>query len=272
MTAVRLERRGPVARVVLDRADRLNAFDGAMRDELLEALRRAVEDPAARVVVLTGAGRAFCAGADVAYLHELFEARDAERFAALVDAGREAALLLRRARQPVIAAVNGPAAGGGANLALACDLRIAADTASIGQTFSRIGLHPDWGGTFFLPRIAGASRALELVWSGRMVAADEALALGLFDRVVPAAELEAEVDRLAERLAAGPPQAIARMKASIYAGLEGSLEEALARELEAQLDLLGGADAAEGLRAFLEKRAPAFGAEAAGAAGAPART
>jgi 2-(1,2-epoxy-1,2-dihydrophenyl)acetyl-CoA isomerase len=154
--------------------------------------------------------------------------------------------------------VNGPAAGGGANLALACDLRIASVDASIGQTFVRIGLQPDWGGTYFLPRIVGTSRALELMWSGRMVKADEALALGLFDRVVAGDALEGEVTRLAEELAAAAPQAVARIKTAVYGAPDGSLADALRREHESQAELFGGADAREGFRAFLEKRRPRF--------------
>ena len=255
---VRLERRGAIAWVVLDRPDRLNSFDGSMRGEIAAGLRRALDDPRARVVVLTGAGRGFCTGADIGYLSDLMERRDAAGLEALVEGGRELALLVRGAPKPVLAAVNGPAAGGGANLALACDLRIASAEASIGQTFIRIGLHPDWGGTFFLPRIVGASRALELMWTGRMVAAPEALELGLFDRVVPAAELEREVTGVAQALAAASAEAVARIKAAVYAGAEGTVTEAFDRELESQRALFQGEDAAEGLRAFLEKRRPAF--------------
>ncbi|MBA2565476.1 MAG: enoyl-CoA hydratase/isomerase family protein [Gemmatimonadetes bacterium] len=268
---VRIERRGRVAWVILDRAERLNAFDEPMSLQLCPALREALADPDSSVLVITGAGRAFCAGADIAYLRELHERGDGRRLGELVAAGGDAALLLRGSPKPVLAAVNGPAAGGGANLALACDVRIAARTASIGQTFVRIGLHPDWGGTHLLPRIVGTARALELMWSGRMVDASEALALGLFDRVVPADELEGEVTRLAEHLAAAAPDAVGRMKAAVYAGERAAFEEALRLELANQLALFEGGDAAEGLRAFLAKRAPRFSGQAAqAAAGLPA--
>jgi enoyl-CoA hydratase/carnithine racemase len=271
---VRIERRDAIATLVLDRPERLNAVEATMRGEIVRALRQLVDDARVRVVVLTGAGRAFCAGADIAYLRQLKEEEDLEGLAHLVDAGGEAALLIRGAPKPVIAAVNGPAAGGGANLALACDLRIASQRASIGQTFVRIGLQPDWGGTFFLPRIVGASRALELMWTGRMVEAQEALELGLFDRVVPAEELEGEVARLAGALAAAAPEAMARIKAAVYAATGDDLDGALARERQSQIALFRGTDADEGLRAFLEKRAPVFGRGAgagAGAGGAAAR-
>ncbi|MFN2432514.1 MAG: enoyl-CoA hydratase/isomerase family protein [Gemmatimonadota bacterium] len=255
---VRVERRGLVGWVTLDRPPR-NAFDGTMRDELVERLVEALEDPATRVVVVTGEGRGFCAGADVRYLSELAEARDAAAFSRLVDSGREVVTRIRACPKPVLAAVNGAAAGGGANLALACDLRVASESASIGQSFIRIGLHPDYAGTFLLPRIVGTSRALELMWTGRLVPAPEALALGLFDRVVPDGELHAEVTRLAGELAAAPAEAVGRIKAAVYGGSTSKLEDALGKEHDAQLALFGGADVAEGLRAFFEKRPPAFG-------------
>src|SRR5437773_9766704 len=155
---------------------------------------------AVRVIVITGAGRAFCAGADLSVL--------GADGASLVAAGKEVALTIRAAPQPVLAVVNGPAVGGGANLALACDYRIASDQASIGQVFHKLGLVPDWGGSFFLPRLVGPSTALELVWSARMVPAAEAMALGLFDRVVPQERLQAQARALARLWASQPPRAV----------------------------------------------------------------
>src|SRR5206468_12613213 len=174
-------------------------------------------------VILTGAGRAFCAGADLNVL--------AEDGAALVAAGKELALLIRGAPQPVLAAVNGPAAGGGANLALACDYRLAADRASIGQVFHKLGLGPDWGGTYFLPRLTGISKALELVWSARMVPAAEAAQLGLFDRIVPHASLAAETAALAARWAGMAPLAVRKTKAALYRSQHSTLEEMLDLEI-----------------------------------------
>src|SRR5206468_9018506 len=170
-------------------------------------------------VILTGAGRAFCAGADLNVL--------AEDGAALVAAGKERALLIRGAPQPVLAAVNGPAAGGGANLALACDYRLAADRASIGQVFHKLGLGPDWGGTYFLPRLTSISKALELVWSARMVAAGEAQQLGLFDRVVSPESLVPETLALAQRWAGMAPLAVRKAKAALYRSLHSTLAETL---------------------------------------------
>ncbi len=140
---VLLERDGGVGTITLNRPEKLNAFAGRMRDEIADAVREAAQDPDVRVVVVTGAGRAFSAGADIGYMKDLLERRDVDAFKLLVEAGRAVVTVIREAPKPVIASVNGPAAGGGANLALACDIRIASDKASIGQTFNRIGLHPD---------------------------------------------------------------------------------------------------------------------------------
>ncbi|MGH7530697.1 MAG: enoyl-CoA hydratase/isomerase family protein [Burkholderiales bacterium] len=231
---------GGIGTITLNRPEKLNAFDVVMCDDCLEALRMLAGADAVRVVVITGAGRGFCAGADVSVLET-----DGP---ALVAAGKEIALTIRSAPKPVLAAVNGPAAGGGANLALACDYRLAADTASIGQVFHRWGLGPDWGGTFFLPRLAGISRALELVWSARMVPAAEAAALGLFDRVVPAAELGPETRRLAERWAAMSPHAVRRAKDALYRSEASSLGAMLDLEIEHQNALFATAEARQLLR------------------------
>src|SRR5213596_1757554 len=153
---VLVEIAGGIGTVTLNRPEKLNALDRPLCDDLREALALLTQSDVVRVIVITGAGRAFCAGADLAVLDE-----DGP---ALVAAGKDVALALRAAPQPVLAAVNGPAAGGGANLALACDYRIASDQASIGQVFHKLGLVPDWGGSFFLPRLVGPSKALELVW------------------------------------------------------------------------------------------------------------
>jgi 2-(1,2-epoxy-1,2-dihydrophenyl)acetyl-CoA isomerase len=247
-----------VGTITLNRPDKLNAFAGQMRQELMEAVRELAADGAVRVLVITGAGRAFCAGADIAYMRELLERREGDAFRALVEAGRAVVTTIRETPKPVVASVNGPAAGGGANLALACDVRIASDRASIGQTFNRIGLHPDWGGTYFLPRLVGAARALELVFTGEMVDAAEAVRLGLFNRVVPHERLAAETAAFARALAAKPPVALALAKRAIYAGERRDLQAMLDMELEHQLRCFATDDAREGLQAFLDKRAPTY--------------
>ncbi|MGH7606358.1 MAG: enoyl-CoA hydratase/isomerase family protein [Gemmatimonadales bacterium] len=224
-----------IGTVTLNRPEKLNAFDPEACADLLDALRMLAAADAVRAVIVTGAGRAFCAGADLAVL--------ATRGTELVTAGKEIALTIRSAPKPVLAAVNGPAAGGGANLALACDYRLAADTASIGQVFHTLGLGPDWGGSFFLPRLTGISRALELVWSARMVDAAEARELGLFDRVVPRNGLAAEARALAARWAAMAPLAVRKAKAALYDSESSTLAAMLDREIEDQTALFATPEA-----------------------------
>src|SRR5438445_3972154 len=229
-----------IGTVTLNRPEKLNAFDAEQCQELHEALRMLAGSDAVRVIVLTGAGRAFCAGADLSVLET-----DGH---SLVAAGKEVTLTIRSAPQPVLAAVNGPAAGGGANLALACDYRIASDQASIGQVFHKLGLVPDWGGSFFLPRLVGPSTALELVWSARMVPAAEALALGLFDRVVPQERLQAEARALARLWASQPPLAVRRAKEALYVSEQSTLASMLELELAQQMELLATPEAPRRIR------------------------
>jgi 2-(1,2-epoxy-1,2-dihydrophenyl)acetyl-CoA isomerase len=250
-----------VATVTLNRPDRLNAFAGSMRDDLHDALTRAEADPETRVIVITGAGRGFCTGADVEVMSDLLARGDVETFAELVNAGMRVVRRLRAIPVPVLAAVNGPAAGAGAALALACDLRIAAAGASIGLTFNRIGLHPDWGATFFLPRLVGPGRAAELITTGRMVGAEEAGRIGLFETVMPEAEFAAGVRALAAELAAKPPLALRLAKATLARSLSGELDDVLRMEKEAQLRCFQSADAREGIAAFNEKRRAVFRGE-----------
>jgi 2-(1,2-epoxy-1,2-dihydrophenyl)acetyl-CoA isomerase len=226
-----------IATVTLNRPEKLNALDRALCDELGEALAMLTRSDAVRVITITGAGRAFCAGADLSVL--------ADDGPALVAAGKDVALAIRLAPQPVLAVVNGPAAGGGANLALACDYRIASDQATIGQVFHKLGLVPDWGGTYFLPRLVGPSRALELVWSARMVPAAEALALGLFDRVVPHQELAAAAGTLAARWAEQPAGAVRRVKEALYRSDASSLTSMLDLEIRQQNELFASPETRE---------------------------
>ncbi len=224
-----------IGTLTLSRPEKLNAFDREMCRDLIDALRMLSGSDQVRVILLTGAGRGFCAGADLGTL--------AEGAAELVGAGREVPVLIRTAPQPVLAAVNGPAAGGGANLALACDYRIASDQASIGQVFHTLGLVPDWGGSFFLPRLVGTAKALELVWSARMVPAAEALALGLFDRVVPHERLQAEARALARLWASQPPLAVRRAKEALYLSEQSTLASMLELELAQQMELFATPEA-----------------------------
>lgn len=243
-----------ITTITLNRPEKLNAFAGTMREDLLAALRGAE----GRVVVITGAGKAFCAGGDVDFMSRLQKDRDVESFRKLLDAGREIVTQIASMSQPVIASVNGVAAGAGCNLALACDYRIASEQAKLGETFVRIGIHPDWGGTWTLPRLVGTSRAMEIMMTGRMVDAAEALAIGMVDRVVAADELAAETEKLALAFAAGPPIAIAGIKRALAASRTNGLREQIDLESEHQLRAFASADAAEGMAAFFEKRPPAF--------------
>lgn len=228
-----------IGTITLNRAHKMNAVDRHFCRELVEALRELAHNDAVRVVILTGAGRAFCAGADLNILEQ-----DGP---ALVAAGRDIAQLIRSAPKPVIAAINGAAAGGGANLALACDYRIASEAASIGQLFHKLGLGVDWGGSYFLPRLVGPSVALELIWSARMVAAAEAHALGLFDRVVPAERLTVEARALAATWAGFPPLAVRRAKEAIYRSERATLAEMLELEATVQNELFATPEARERL-------------------------
>jgi 2-(1,2-epoxy-1,2-dihydrophenyl)acetyl-CoA isomerase len=165
---------------------------------------------------------------------------------------------IRTMAAPVIAAVNGPAAGGGLNLALACDIRIASDAATFGQTFTRIGLAPDWGGLHFLPRLVGEAKAIELMMTGEIVGAAEALRIGLVNRVVPAESFAGEVQALARMLASRPPGSLRAIKQGVYASGKRSLDETLDFETASQLECFETDDAREGVAAFFEKRPPEF--------------
>jgi 2-(1,2-epoxy-1,2-dihydrophenyl)acetyl-CoA isomerase len=258
MSDILIESGQGVVRLTLNRPDALNAFAGEMRQELIDALERVRADETTRCVVLTGAGRGFCSGGDVRAMKALQAEGDGEGFSRLLEAGRNIVTRIRELPQPVIAMVNGVAAGAGCNLALACDYRIASTEAKFGETFVRIGLHPDWGGTWFLPRLVGTSKALEIAMTGRMVEAAEALAIGMVDRVVDADRLEEETMRLADAIAAGPPLPIREIKRAVYAASTNTLDEQLSLEAKIQAMAFHSADSREGIEAFLGKRAAHF--------------
>src|SRR5258706_5645393 len=234
-----------IATITLNRPDKLNAFSGTMREDLLDALRNAERDAACRVIVITGAGRAFCAGGDVDTMSGLQRDGDLAAFRKLLDAGGNVVLQIASMEKPVIASINGIAAGAGCNLALACDYRIASDAAKLGETFVKIGLHPDWGGTWLLPRLVGRSRAAGLLMTGRIVDAAEALAIGMVDRVVPAADLADETAKLAQSIAAAPPIAVAGIKRALAAAEHNDLRAQLDLEAEHQMRAFASRDAAE---------------------------
>jgi 2-(1,2-epoxy-1,2-dihydrophenyl)acetyl-CoA isomerase len=254
-----VEREGRLGWIRINRPERLNAFADDMRDRLDAALAELEDEPAVRCVAITGVGRAFSTGGDVERLAALTASKDATAFENLVRTGIRVVRRIDSMRKPVIAAVNGAAAGAGAALALACDLRIASQNASIGLTFIRIGLHPDWGAAYFLPRLIGSALAAELVYTGGMINAKRAERVGLFNSVVPAAELESAVRGLAGQIASGPADVIADSKRTLRRSLAADLEEILEMEAQAQLRAFRSKDSEEGVRAFLEKRSPRFG-------------
>jgi 2-(1,2-epoxy-1,2-dihydrophenyl)acetyl-CoA isomerase len=248
----------PFATLTLNRPECLNALDEAMRAGLAEKLDRVARDPLVRVVILTGAGRGFCSGGDVKKLAELKKSHHSVAFRDFLEAGHRVVRSIRSLPKPVVASVNGPAMGGGMNLALACDLRIASEQAIFSQSFVNIGLHPDWGGTFFLPRMAGTGRALEMLFLGDIITAVEAQRLGLVNHVVPHERLAEETRKLAERLAAAPALSVSLMKQALYERLETQLDTMMEHEVGAQMKCFESEDFEEGLRAFFEKRKPKF--------------
>jgi enoyl-CoA hydratase/carnithine racemase len=251
---------GGVARITLNRPTRMNAFAGSMREALGDAIEAAARDADVRVIVLTGAGEAFSAGADVNAMEELLDRNDADAFRRNVEAGMRVARAIVAAPQPVIAALNGVAVGAGASLAIACDLRVSSDSARIGFTFNRIGLHPDWGATHFLPRLVGSGRATELIFSARILNAAEAAAVGIIEEVLAEADFEDRVEKLTRELARKPPLALSTAKRSLAAAAGGSqaLEAALQAEAGAQMLCFASSDVREGIAAFREKRQPQF--------------
>jgi 2-(1,2-epoxy-1,2-dihydrophenyl)acetyl-CoA isomerase len=248
----------PVAFITLNRPDKLNAFGGPMREEILDALTRIAADDAIRVLVVTGKGRGFSAGGDIDHLKQLRENNNEEGFRRVLANGEKIIRTMRALPKPVIAAVNGPCAGAGFSFALGCDIRIASDAATFGASFARIGLHPDWGGSWFLPKLVGTANACELIFAGSMISAHEAARMGLVNRVVPHGELIGIVVDLAMTIAKSAPQALRLSKESIYRSLTSDLETAIARETEVQTECFNSEDFLEGLNAFKGKRKPQF--------------
>ena len=251
-----------IATITMDRPDKRNAFTPEMSDSLYRAVEDSARDEGIRVIVLTGTGRAFCAGADVKAMAQGFDNPEAQR---RYDAARSERvsfhLLMQRCDKPIIGAINGVAVGGGLDLACACDIRIAAESARFAEVFVRRGMMPASGGTYFLPRLVGIDRACLMAWTGDMIDAREAERIGLVTMVVPDDELELATMELAEKLAKGPPLAIQRTKRAIYDGLEMNLEQTLRYIAPIISELNATEDHKEGARAFVEKREPVFRGE-----------
>ena len=253
---VLLTRDGAVATITLNRPAVLNALNAALLDRLEHVLATVGGEPTIRAVILTGSGeRAFAAGADIGELSLL---ADADAGTAAARRGQQLTRVIEQLRVPVIAAVNGFALGGGCELALACDIRIASETATFGQPEVNLGILPGYGGTQRAARLLGPGAALLLCTTGEIIGAAEALRIGLVERVVPAAALAGEARRIAAAIAAKAPLAVAAAKRVIHDGAALAIADALALEAMHFGTMVGTYDFREGTRAFLEKRTPAF--------------
>lgn len=251
---LQIDRADGVVTVTLNRPHRKNAMDLTMFDELRDAFRQISANPDVdRVVIVTGAGGAFCSGVDLSELDHV----TTHRLPWMRQVG-EAAAALHHLPQPVIAKVVGVAAGAGCNLALGCDLIVASDDARFAEIFAKRGLTIDFGGSYVLPRLIGIHKAKELAFFADIISAAEALDLGIVNRVVPAGDIDAFVDDWARRLAAGPPLALSMTKKLLNQSYSATVEQALENEAQAQAVNFQTADAAEAMAAFAEKREPAF--------------
>lgn len=253
--SVLVTRDGGVATVTLNRPEVLNALNRDLVDRLTAALKAAEADPAVRAVILTGSGKAFCAGGDLAFLGALADKVAFRRF--IKDVGQLAALIINL-EKPVVAMVNGVAAGAGFNLALACDIVIASRAARFAQSFAKVGLVPDCGGMYLLPRLVGPHKAKELMFTADIIDADTALALGLVNRLADPEALAAVAGEFAARLAAAAPIALGCMKKIIGRSFDLDLDAVLEYEADLQTICAATEDYREGVAAFQQKRPPVF--------------
>jgi 2-(1,2-epoxy-1,2-dihydrophenyl)acetyl-CoA isomerase len=242
------DKEGSVARIILNRPDAMNALNNRMREELVSAIDWVERDAELKVLVMTGKGKAFCAGGDVKGMGTQERPINPSQII----------IRLANLEKPVISAVNGVAAGGGCNLALAGDIILASDQARFIQSFVRIGLIPDWGGMYFLPRLVGMAKAKELMFTGETIDAKEAERIGLVSRVIPMGEFETIVDSLAKKLAKGPPRSLSLIKKILNWGQQSDLKTVMELEYLAQGICRETEDHKEGLKAFKEKREPNF--------------
>jgi len=250
-----LERRGFVAIVTLNRPEVLNAFSFEMREGLAETIENLAKEDDVRAVVITGAGGAFSAGGDIKGWKDL---KDENKMKTIMGFVHRAVKGVTSLEKPVIAMVNGDAVGAGCNLALACDLIIASEKARFGEVFVKVGIGPDWGGAYFLPRLVGMAKAKELLFTGKIISAKEALDMGLINDVVPPDDLEETAIKLAERLSQSATKAIGKTKIFLQKAWQMDLEEALAYEASMQTELMKTVDHQEAVKAFLNKEKPTF--------------
>lgn len=255
---VLVEQSGGVFTIRLNRPEKLNALDLETCRALVHALLRAADDKTVHVIMITGQGRAFCAGGDLDRIRELRNRRAVAEFQSMLVSGKELCLAIANMPKLVVAAVNGPAAGAGMSIALACDLRVASDSAIFTQSFTGVGLYPDFGATFFLPRLVGLSRASELFYTAEKISADDAHRIGIVYEVYPQAEFGEKMRALGQHLASGPPIAYRDIKRTMIGEHHQVLEDALDEEIRLQTHCFLSEDCAEGLTAFAEKRPPRF--------------
>lgn len=255
MDCLRIDVKNAVARIYLNRPEVYNAFNRTMALELIQALSQIEENNSIRCIVISGEGKAFCAGQD---LEEALDEKGPGLKTILEEHYNPIILKIRTIQKPVIAAVNGVAAGAGANLALACDLIVAAESASFIQAFSKIGLIPDSGGTYFLPRLVGLARAAGLMMTGEKISARAAFDFGMIYKVWPDEEFNSILDKLADQISAMPTKALLFTRTLLNSSMNNTLEQQLEQELKYQLEASGTHDFKEGVHAFLEKRKPEF--------------
>jgi 2-(1,2-epoxy-1,2-dihydrophenyl)acetyl-CoA isomerase len=256
-----LTKKDHIATITLNRPEKLNAFGGLMRQELVDALNDVAADRDVRVVVITGAGKAFCAGGDV----DEFMSGETKALSGKISNERhamgKAVIAINSMEKPVIASVNGVAAGGGCNLALSCDIRIASDKARFGQVFTRRGVYPDWGGAYFLPRLVGYAKAAELIFTAEVIGSEEAYRIGIVNKLVPHEKLADATHEMAKRIAANAPLPIAFAKRGLQNFYKWDLSQSLDYEAYVLELTLKMQDFKEGFTAFLEKRDPIFKGE-----------
>ena len=252
------EKADGIARLSLNRPDKLNAMNTQSITELYEALEECRGDLQVRCIVITGVGRGFCSGADASDLGSASVEEGAEDFGTRMERYNRVIRALRDIEKPVIASVNGIAVAAGMNLALACDIRIASDSARFGEVFVKVGLSPDCGGGYLLSRLVGLGKATELMFTGDIINAEEAQRIGLVNKVVPHEDLEKATTEFATRMAKGPTRAIGLAKKILNRGMETDLTTLLDFEAFAQYQTASSDDSKEGVKAFTEKREPDF--------------
>ena len=255
---IQFDRSAGIARIVLNRPDKLNSFNTAMHEELRDALARIGSDPSARVLLMTGAGRGFCAGQDLGDRAVSANGEPTDLGASIERYYAPLVLAIRALPVPVVCGVNGVAAGAGVSIALACDIVVAKKSASFIQSFAKLGLMPDTGGTYFLPRLIGTARAIGLAMLGEKLSAEQAASWGLIWRCVDDDVFDEQLESLVMQLAAAPTRGLSRTKQAIYASSTATLEEQLMRERDGMRELGYSEDYREGVNAFLNKRSPVF--------------